>query len=581
MKDIFSYLGDYRNKMKMSILSILASVFLGIVPYFIVYIIIESIIGADQKAITDYLILALLAGGALFIKEYLYMAGIDLSHECAFNVLKEMRKALAYKIERMPLGSIHDKGIGTYKKLFADDIDALESVLAHTFPEGIPYAAQTFVVLLVLLIIDWRMGMLVLAAIPLGMIPMVIMVIKTKDKMKIFYRAEKAMNRSIIEYIEGMEVIKAFNRVSSSYQKYETAIMDYKHTALEMYKISWKYNALMATFLPTTILLALPFGVKFVIGGTLNLSTLILCLMLAMSVGPSLMKLTEFMSSISIINNKSVEFLNAMREAELETVETGKLPDFYDITFENVSFGYDETYVLKNINLKAKANQVTAIVGKSGSGKSTLAKLLVRFWQINSGKISIGNVDIDEISQNDLMCLISYVSQEAFLFDIPIIDNIRLGKPDASDEAVEKAAIAAGCHDFIMTTKNGYQTCPGNSGDKLSGGEKQRITIARAILKNAPIVILDEATSSTDPENEDQIQEAVNALIKDKTLIVIAHRLSTIAEANNIIVVDDGEVLMSGNHETLIKSESLYKTLWDAHTKSMQWDIKGTEGQLC
>lgn len=581
MKEIFNYLGDYKNKMQMSILSILVSVLFGIVPYFVVYKIIDLIIGAGQNTITDYLLLAVIAGAAILIKESLYMKGIDLSHECAFQMLKEMRKALAYKIEKMPLGNIQDKGIGTYKKLFADDIDSLESVLAHTFPEGIPYITQTLLVLLIIFIVDWRIGLLVLATIPIGMTPMTAMVVKTKDKMKTFYQSEKFMNRSIIEYIEGMEVIKAFNRVSSSYRKYETAVNDYKNTALDMYKISWKYNALMSAFLPASILLALPAGVYLVTDGTLELSRLILCLMLAMSVGPSLMKLTEFMSSISIINNKSIEFLNAMNEVELKTVETGKLPDSYEVTFENVSFAYEDTYVSKNISFQAKANQVTAIVGKSGSGKSTLAKLLVRFWQVNSGKISIGQVDINEISQKDLMNIVSFVSQDTFLFDIPIIDNIRLGKPGASDEEVMKASKAAGCHDFIMKTQNGYQTCPGNSGDKLSGGEKQRITIARAILKNAPIIVLDEATSSTDPENEDKIQEAINELIKGKTLIVIAHRLSTISEANEIIVVDDGEISMSGKHEELIENSEIYKILWDAHIKSMQWDITATEGLLC
>lgn len=581
MKEVFRYLGSYKRKMQKAILAILVSVLFGIVPYFIVYTIIDAIISGENNTISKYLMLAVVAGIALLLKDTLYIIGIDLSHECAFFILKEMRKALAVKIEKMPLGNIYNKGIGTYKKLFADDIDSLESVLAHTLPEGIPYIIQIILVLFIIFIVDVRMGVLVLVTIPIGIIPMVIMVKKTKDKMKIFYQSEKFMNKSIIEYIEGMEVIKAFNRVSSSYKKYESAISQYKNTALDMYKISWKYNALMAAFLPTTILLALPFGVNFVMDNPSELSKFILCLMLAMSVGPSLMKLTEFLSSISIVNNKITEFQNAMNEEELDTVEKGKMPNAYDVVFENVSFAYEDTYVSKNISFQAKANQITGIVGASGSGKSTLAKLLVRFWQVNVGKITIGKVNINEISQKDLMNIVSYVSQDTFLFDIPIIDNIKLGKPDATDEEILKVAKAAGCHEFIMKTEKGYQTCVGSSGDKLSGGEKQRITIARAILKNAPIIILDEATSSTDPENEYKIQEAINQLIKDKTVIVIAHRLSTIVDANNIIVVDKGEIVNTGNHNDLLIDSKVYKDLWNAHKKSMQWDITAKEGLVC
>lgn len=580
MKELYYYLGNHKSKLKTAIILIFISVLLGIVPYFIIYRIISSLIG-KPIGLNYYLVLAGISGITLLLKEFIYVVGLKYSHDCAFNVLMDMRKALAANIYAMPLGSIQEKGIGAYKKLFADDIDSVEGVLAHAVPEGIPYILQTIVVIIILTVVEWRMGLLVIVAIPFGMIPMILMVIKTSEKMKIFYKAERFMNKSIIEYIEGMEVIKAFNRINTSYKKYESAINDYKNNTLEMYSISWKYNALMFSFLPTTILFALPFGVLFVLNQTMDISVFILCLMLALSISPSLTKITEFLSSLSIINNKTEEFLEAVKAKTLETKDTGVWPVGHDVKFENVSFAYTNKYVANQVSFEAKANEVTAIVGKSGSGKSTLVKLLVRFWDIESGSIAIGDTDIREISQKDLMSLVSFVSQDTFLFDIPIIDNIRLGKPEASDEEVMKAAKAAGCHEFVMAMKKGYSTCPGEAGDRLSGGEKQRITIARAILKDAPIILLDEATASTDPENEDRIQEAINALIKDRTLIVIAHRLSTIVDADKILLVDEGKITGQGNHSELLESAPVYQELWTAHKKSLAWDISTKEASLC
>lgn len=582
MKTLLGYLGKSSNKFRLAIISIFASVILGIIPYFIIYKIIDSLLENGQTvSLIFYLIMALTMGIVLFFKSTLYVQGLKYSHESAFYALMQMRKALAAKILKMPLGNIQQKGVGAYKKLFVDDIDTIEGVLAHGIPEGIPYVLQTLIVLICLFVLDFRIGFLVIATIIIGMIPMVFMVSKTKKQREDFYKTEQFMNKSIIEYVEGMEVIKAFNRGSSSYKKYETAIKDYKNNTLALYKASWKYSSLMYALLPTTILLALPFGFHFVVNQSMTLSVFILCLMLCLSISSALTKITEFLDAISITSDRIKEFDKAINADELIIKEQGKYPDSYDVRFSDVTFGYNEETVLKDINFLAKANEVTAIVGNSGGGKSTIAKLLVRFWNINSGSISIGNTDINDISQEDLMNLVSYVSQDTFLFDVLIMENIRLGNPEATDDQVINAAKASGCHDFISGLRYGYQTTSGSFGDKLSGGEKQRITIARAILKDSPVIILDEATSSTDPESEDEIQEAINALIKNKTLIVIAHRLSTIAGASQIIVVDNGSIADTGTHEKLLKNSEIYKRLWNAHEYSFDWNNKIKESAQC
>lgn len=292
-----------------------------------------------------------------------------------------------------------------------------------------------------------------------------------------------------------------------------------------------------------------------------------------MSIGPSLVKLAEFFPALVRLNFKIEQLEKTFTGEEIRVKDKGIEPKNYNVDFENVTFAYDKGEVIKNITFIAKENSVTAIVGESGSGKSTLAKLLVHFWDIKDGEIKIGGVNINDMSFERLMNLVSYVSQDTFLFNDSIMENIRIGRPEASDKEVKEAAKLAMCHDFITKFRNGYDTNAGEAGDKLSGGEKQRITIARAILKDAPIIILDEATSFTDPENEDKIQKALNKLIAGKTLIVIAHRLSTIVETDNIILLDKGNLLDQGNHEQLLRKSDTYKLLWNTHREALNWDI--------
>ncbi len=344
-----------------------------------------------------------------------------------------------------------------------------------------------------------------MGSIPIGMVAMMLMMKTGIKRMGPYYESAQKMNANIVEYVSGMEVIKIFNRTTNSFEKYASSVKNYKKYTLAWIKDSWTYMAIYGTVLPCTIILLLPVGTAMYVNGIVSLSTFVFSLLLSMSLGIPLVKLVEFFPIIPNLKYKVEQLEKTFQGEELRIVDKGKRPRDYNVAFKDVTFAYDEKEVIKNVSFSAKENSVTAIVGESGSGKSTLAKLLVHFWDVKAGEITIGNVPISHMPFERLMDLISYVSQDTFLFNTSIMENIRIGRPDATDQEVKEAAKLAMCHDFIMAMEKGYATYTGDAGNKLSGGEKQRITIARAILKNSPIIVLDEATAFTDSENEDKI----------------------------------------------------------------------------
>lgn len=574
LKKVLQYASEHRNKMKKAIFLILLSVLSEILPYYFLYRLLILFISDAEVTIQLILLNAVGIGLGLYLKTFFLGKGLIASHELAFDTLMGLRKSFAAKMMKLPMGYINKQGVGAYKKNFVDDIEQLELLLAHAIPEGLPYLFSPLIVFITLLVVDWRMALLSLGSIPFGLIPIVLMMSSGIKKMKLYYKSEQDMNKTIVEYISGMEVIKIFNKTTSSFEKYVSNVNNYRDFTLDWYKSSWTYMALYTAVLPCTILLMLPIGMIFYTNGTIDLPTFLFSLMLTMSIGIPLVKLMEFLPAIPNISFKIAELEKTFDGEELRVTEKNEIPKGFDVTYKDVTFGYDDFPVVNNISFTAKNNEVTAIVGESGSGKSTLARLLVHYWDINSGSIKIGGVNINDMSMKRLMSYVSFVSQDAFLFDIPILENIRLGNPEATDEQVYEIAKKAQCHDFILNLSDSYNTLPGSSGDKLSGGERQRITIARAMLKNSPIIILDEATSSTDAESEDLIQEALNVLIQNKTLIVIAHHLSTIVEANQIIVLDKGDITSKGKHSELLKNSLVYKKLWDAYQVSSEWDIR-------
>lgn len=578
-KKVLFYAKEHKNKMYLAFFLILFSVIAGIAPYLITYDIIIRFV--EKRAVTtDYLLLA--GGGViagLLLQSFLLYRGLAASHQAAFDTLMGMRITFADKLTKLPLGDIQQKGTGSYKKNFVDDIESIELLLAHLLPEGIPYLLAPAAAYIVLFLVDWRLALAALASILIGMTAVALLMRAGIKKMEPYYAAARKMNATIVEYIAGMEIIKVFNRATNSYQRYVESVENYKDYSLAWCNESWTYMAVYGSVLTCTILFLLPAGMVFYIQGTLALPAFVFALLLAMSLGQPIVRLVEFFPVIPILQHKIAQLEKTFAGEELNVVDKGLAPANYDVEFKNVTFAYDKKDVIRKVSFSARENSVTAIVGASGSGKSTLAKLLVHFWDVQEGAITIGSVNINDMSFEKLMKLISYVSQDTFLFNASIMENIRLGRPEATDAEVIAAAKAARCHDFVMKLEKGYDTAAGEDGSRLSGGEKQRITIARAILKNAPVIILDEATAFADPENEDKIQEALNRLIVGKTLIVIAHRLSTIVDADNIILLDKGELLMQGGHAELLAKCSVYRLLWDAHCQAMNWGIQVKEGK--
>lgn len=577
IKKVFSYAKEFKNKTYLATLFATISSIVGIIPFVLVYFIIAEFTGVNYPNMSYILMMSGLILLCLTIKSALHLKAMAFSHEAAFDTLMGMRNKLANKMIKMPMGEINKRTSGIYKNIFVDIIDEMEHILAHMIPEGIANIVAPIITIIFLFIVDWRMALLALINVPIGILIFYFMMKGNEEKSKHHFESAANLNSNIVEYIGGMEVIKIFNQTTTSFEKYTKSAREYKKFTLDWYKESWKYMAAFFTVVPSTIIFVLPVGAMLYLNGSLSIEVYILSMLLSIGLGAPIIKIVEFAEIFSIVTKKG-KIIEEVFSAE-ELIENGKnmSPKNHDISFENVTFAYEKKDVLKDVSFITKENTITALVGASGSGKSTMAKLLVRFWDIKKGKIKIGGVDIKDMSFDSLMNHISYVSQDIHLFNTSIMENIRMGNSNASDEEVIKIAKIAQCHDFIMQTEQGYDTNTGDAGSKLSGGQMQRLSIARALLKDAPIIILDEATAFTDPENEDKIQEALNSLIGSKTIIVIAHRLSTIVDANNIIVMDKGEVSASGTHEELLVKSKIYQTMWKAHTDAIEWEIMTKE----
>lgn len=575
IKKLFYY-GKENNKTTiLSIILLFFAALLLILPFLFIYQTIYAIV-SEQKITTIFVLkeaMAILI--CLIIQAVLYVKGLSLSHKAAYGTIMNIRVSLQNKMEKLPLGIIESKGVGAFKKIFTDDIDSFEQLLAHAIPEGISNALGTLLVLLGIFSCDWRLGVLVLIIVPLGLIPVMLMYKIGNKGMANYYTASQIMNNTIIEYVNGMEVVKVFNKSGESYKKLKTAVNNYRDYTLKWYRSCWPFMAIYQSFLPYTLLFALPVGSILVMKGIVGVAPFILALCLALGLGAPLLRTISFMSVVPQIRYKIEELEKVLDSPPVKEGQNFYQGKSYDICFEHVFFRYDEKEVLHDINLNIKANTKVALVGESGAGKSTLAKLLIHYYDVNNGKIMIGNQNICDMRLEALNELIAYVSQDNFLFNMSLMENIRIGKPTASDEEVVAAAKKAQCMDFINRLSEGIYTKAGDSGNKLSGGERQRITLARAILKDAPIIVLDEATAFTDSENEIKIESVLSELVKHKTLIVIAHRLTTIVNAQQICILDKGNLVDCGTHKELLEKCEIYRNLWKANQDSKQWQIGG------
>ena len=545
----------------------------SIIPYFFLYRMIDSLLNKGEISWNQ----AFSYIGGIFVSlllfGFLYILGLKNSHIAAYNILKNIRTSLQQKLEKKPLGSIQELGTGNLKKMFVDDIDSMELLLAHALPEGIANSLVPILLYIAIFIVDLRLGLLSLITLPIGIWAMGTMFSVGTKYMNDYYTARVKMNNTIIEYINGMEVVKVFNKDMDSYKKYREDVINYRDFTLFWYGLCWTWMALYTVVLPALALFMLPVGAWMCMIGILSPSKLILALCLSFAVGVPLLKAMSFMSVIPQLAKK-IESLEQMMDLKpLKQGANAFAAKNFDIDFKSVSFAYKDTNVLQDINLHIKEGTMTALVGESGSGKSTLAKLLVHFYDVNEGSISIGGQDITSINQKELNEQISYVAQEQFLFNTSLYENIKIGKPSASKEEVLEAARKAQCMEFLERLEKGIDTMAGDGGKSLSGGERQRICLARAILKDAPIIVLDEATAFIDPENEDKLNLAISEIIKNKTVIVIAHRLSSIQSAEQICVLSEGKITACATHDELIKDCAEYKALWDKSNEIMNWKV--------
>ena len=543
----------------------IVNVIFKIIPYFVIATIVKMFLNGE-KDFNSYLIKAICIAVSFTIAELCHSLSTALSHKATFTVLSNIRKACFEKLARVPLGYVKDTSSGTFKNIMVERIDSIETTLAHVIPELTSNLLGPVVVLIYFFKIDYRLAFWSLLPVIIGFLSYFGMMIDYKPNFEKTVKATKDLNDAAVEYIDGIEVIKAFSKTESSYEKFTKAAKAYADSFICWMKKCSIYHALMMVITPYTLLTVLPFGALYVENGTLTVSDYILCIILSLGIAGPLITAFSYTDDLGKIGVIVAEVAGILDQPELNRPEKSiAMPKGNSITLENVKFGYHEKEILHGINMECKAGSVNAIVGPSGSGKSTIAKLIASLWDVNAGSIKIGDVDVREISLVDFNQKIAYVAQDNYLFNETVRENIRQGKPDATDEQIVEVTKKSGCYDFIMQLENGFDTVVGGAGGHLSGGERQRISIARAMLKDAPIIILDEATAYTDPENEAILQNSIAKLVAGKTLIVIAHRLSTVKDSDQIIVVNDGNIVAHGRHEELLVSCPLYKNMWNAH----------------
>lgn len=576
-KRIMVYAKEDKGKTILATVFIFVAVLMSVIPFLLAYQVIAPLVMGE--AIEKQAVLLRVAGVllCLVLHGIFYVVGLSLSHDAAYHILERIRVNMQERMEKLPLGVIQEKGVGMLKRLFVDDVESMEALLAHAIPEGVGNIMIPVVIFIMLFLIDWKLALTSMFSIAAGILAMGKMFAIGYKEMENYYRAGKVMNNTIIEYINGMEVVKVFNKDGESFERFTRDVKSYRDFTLAWYRACWPWMAVYNSLVPCLALLTLPLGSFFVLKGYSSLTDLILVLSLSFSVGVPLLKAMGFLPQFPQLDYK-LQQLEAVLEAEplRQTTDTFNRTD-YNITFDNVSFAYEEQPVLQEINLSVKQGQQVALVGESGSGKSTLAKLLVHYYDTGNGRISIGGQNICKMSLESLNRQISYVSQEQFLFNTSLMENIRIGRLEATDEEVLEAAQKAQCMEFIDKLPDGIHTLAGDGGKQLSGGQRQRIALARAIIKDAPIVVLDEATAFTDPENEEKMDAAIKEVVKGKTLIVIAHKLSSVRNADKICVLEKGKLIAEGTHEELLENCAEYQKLWKASVESAEWRIGGAK----
>lgn len=548
-----------------SVIIAVIGVFCSVVPYFALAKITQNI-AISNTDLEFYIRPILLILGGLIGSVIFHEISTLISHNLAFRIIEDERKKLVRKINRLSMGEIEKRSSGEWTQFMVETLNKIEQPIAHVIPEVIANLIIPIALVVIIFIMDWRIGIANLVTLPLGVLFSILMMGGYEEKSRNYQEAAKNMNTTAVEYIRGIQVIKAFNKSASSYGKFVDAVNSNRDSMLNWYLSVCFYMTAAMEVLPSTLLFVLPTSLYLYMNGSIEVGNLIMCVLLSYACYKPLIKAMSHMDTMANVRVVIDEIKNVMELPELERGNGEEKIRSYDINFENVCFAYnDKKKVFDNLSFSAKENKLTAIVGYSGGGKSTIAKLIAGYWNINKGKISVGNVNLKDVSLEKNMELVTYVSQENYLFRKSIIDNMRMANQNASIEEIKDACKKASCHDFIMSLPNGYETIIGESGSNLSGGERQRLTIARALLKDSPIVLLDEATAYSDPDNEAEIQKSIDALVENKTVIMIAHRLSTIIGADKIIVLNNGEIEAEGTHKELLGKSETYAKMWKSH----------------
>ena len=548
-----------------SVSAAILGVFFAMAPYFIIGNIMVNLL----KGVRDYSIylnLCLVIMIVWIFRILFHNISTFISHKITFAMLADIRKNLCEKLYKLPLGYVKDIPSGSLKNIIVERVDSMEITLAHMIPELTANILGPVCIVIYLFFLDWRMALASLITVPVGIIAYMGMFKNMDERYNNTIVKTKVLNDTAVEYINGIEVIKVFGKAQSSYDKFVLAAKEGADCFIEWMRECIRYSATAMSLLPATLVGILPIGVYLYNKGSLLGPVFVLIIILSFGIVAPLITCSAFAEDLAKVGTIMSEISSVMEEKDMERPKNSerKLVNA-NVELRAVRFGYHKKEVLHGIDMKIDDGNVVALVGPSGSGKSTIAKLIAGLWDTLEGNILIGGVNTKEIPLDVQNKFIAYVSQDNYLFDLSIRENIRLGNPKASDKEVEEIAKKSGCHDFIMNLSDGYETVVGGAGGHLSGGERQRISIARAMLKDAKLIILDEATAYTDPENEALIQSAVAKLSKNKTMIVIAHRLSTIKDVDKIYVINDGKVEAANTHDELLKSSKLYKDMWEAH----------------
>lgn len=570
---IFTFAGSKKSGYIISVcLAVIGAAF-QVLPFFVMATIISKLL-TGNKNLSVYLIDCVVMALFWLLRVLFHSLSTAQSHKATFAVLGNIRKQGLDKLTRMPLGDVQTKGSGELKNILVERVDSIEPTLAHVIPEMSSNAIVVLVTFVYLIILDWRMALASLITFPLGMVFFILMMAGYNKNYVRTVTATNILNNTAVEYIGGIEVIKVFGKAKSSYEKFVTAARECAQSYIDWMNKSNFYFTFAMNIMPATLLTVFPIGGLLLKNGTLTLEKFVLIVILSMGlITPIIgcMKFTDDLAKIGTIIGQITDILTA---PELSRPETdAETPQDSTVELRDVHFSYNDTEVLHGIDLTFRVGTVNALVGPSGSGKSTIAKLIASFWDVDSGCVTLGGYNVREYDMDSLMKNFSFVFQNVYLFHDTIANNIRFGQPDTSMEKVIETSQKACCHEFIMKLPKGYDTVIGEAGGSLSGGERQRLSIAHAMMKDAPIIILDEATANIDPENEKELMEAVNELTHEKTVIMIAHRLKTVRNAAQILVVDNGQIIQHGTHDELMKQDGIYRHFITGREQAVGWKL--------